>query len=84
MLSTSDVTAHYVEDAANSTSLIIFCFDIMLIIIIAGISNQNMTSKPSTLSSKLLPTYNINHIINVNYSEVCGLNSHHRLRFKGS
>ncbi|KIM83386.1 hypothetical protein PILCRDRAFT_441842 [Piloderma croceum F 1598] len=85
MLSASDVTARYVEDAANSTSLIIFCFDVMLIIIsFAGISNQNRTSKSSTPSSKPLPTYNINRVITVNYPEVRWPNSRHRLRFKGS
>ena len=35
MLSASDLMARYVEDGANSTSLIIFCFDVMLIIIFA-------------------------------------------------
>jgi len=67
MLSVSDVMARYVEDAANSMSLIIFCFNVMLIIIIAGISNQNTTSKTSTPSSKPSPTYNINRVANMNY-----------------
>jgi len=67
---------HYVEDAANSTSLIIFCFTLCLIIIIfTGISKQNTTSKSSTPSSKPLPTYNINCVITVNYPEVHWLNS---------
>ena len=67
MLSASDVTARFVEDAANSMSLIIFCFNVMLIIIFAGISNQNTTLKTSTPSSKPSPIYNINRITNVNY-----------------
>ena len=41
---------------ANNMFLIIFCFNVMLIIISAGKSNQNMTSKTSTLSSKTSPT----------------------------
>jgi len=67
MLSASDVMACFVKDAANSMSLIIFCFNVILIIIFAGISNQNMTSKTSTPSSKPSPTYNINCVANMNY-----------------
>ena len=67
MLSASDVMAHFVEDAANSMSFIIFCFNVMLIILFTGISNQNTTSKTSTPSSKPSPTYNINCVANMNY-----------------
>ena len=67
MLSASDVTAHYVEDEANGMLLVIVCFNVMLITIFAAKTSQNTTSKTSTPSSKLLPVYNLNRVINVNY-----------------
>jgi hypothetical protein len=56
MLSTSDVTARYVEDAANSTSLVIFCFDVMLISLQAYLTKIRLQNPPHCRLNHRLPT----------------------------